>query len=100
MIELPLWRGIIGYSLAGLFALYAIYQTDTFSRVGSMFGSLWFPGMKEYILIHEPKCWPDCMYFSLGDKERKTHKPVLKVSGRTQKGFGLSKSRGSTPSSS
>lgn len=29
------WRGITWYSLAGLFALYAIYQTDLFSRVGS-----------------------------------------------------------------
>lgn len=36
----PHWRGIAGYSLAGLFALYAIYQTDLFSCVGSMSGSL------------------------------------------------------------
>ena len=68
----PCWRGIAGYSLAGLFALYAIYQTDLFSRVGSMSGSLWFPSMKEYIFSHEPKRLPDCMYFSLGDKESKT----------------------------
>ena len=73
----PCWRGIAGYSLAGLFALYSIYQTDLFSRVGSMSGSLWFPGMKEYIFSHEPKHWPDCMYFSLGDKESKTRNPVL-----------------------
>ena len=74
----PRWRGIAGYSLAGLFALYAIYQTDLFSRVGSMSGSLWFPGMKEYIFSHEPKRWPDCMYFSLGDNESKTRNPVLR----------------------
>ena len=74
----PSWRGILGYSLAGLFALYAIYQTDLFSRVGSMSGSLWFPGMKEYIFSHETKCRPDCMYFSLGDKESKTRNPVLR----------------------
>ena len=74
----PRWRGIAGYSLAGLFALYAIYQTDLFSRVGSMSGSLWFPGMKEYIFSHEPKRCPDCMYFSLGDKESKTRNPVLR----------------------
>ena len=73
----PRWRGIAGYSLAGLFALYAIYQTNLFSRVGSMSGSLWFPNMKEYIFSHEPKCRPDCMYFSLGDKESKTRNPVL-----------------------
>ena len=75
---IPRWRGIAGYSLAGLFALYAIYQTDLFSRVGSMSGSLWFPGMKEYIFSHEPKRLPDCLYFSLGDKESKTRNPVLR----------------------
>ena len=61
----PAWRGIAGYSLAGLFALYAIYRTDVFSRVGCMSGSLWFPGFKEYIF--------------LGDKEAKTRNPVLKT---------------------
>ncbi len=75
----PCWRGIAGYSLAGLFALYAIYQTDPFSRVGSMSGSLWFPGIKEYIFSNEPKRRPDHMYFSLGDKESKTRNPVLKT---------------------
>lgn len=74
----PRWRGISGYSLAGLFALYAIYQTNLFSRVGSMSGSLWFPSMKEYIFSHEPKRRPDCIYFSQGDKESKTRNPVLR----------------------
>ena len=75
----PAWRGIAGYSLAGLFALHAIYQTDVFSRVGCMSGSLWFPGFKEYVFSHEPKRRPDCIYFSLGDKEAKTRNPVLKT---------------------
>ena len=74
----PRWRGVAGYSLAGLFSLYAIYRTDLFSRVGSMSGSLWFPGMKEYILSHEPKRRPDHIYFSLGDKESKTRNPILR----------------------
>lgn len=74
----PQWRGIAGYSLAGLFAVYAVYQTDMFSRVGSISGSLWFPRIKEYIFSHTPKRQLDSMYFSLGDKECKTHNPVLK----------------------
>lgn len=74
----PAWRGIVGYSLAGLFALYAIYQTDIFSRVGSISGSLWFSGLKQYILTHEPKRPPDRIYFSLGDKESKTRNPILR----------------------
>ena len=78
LIGTPVWRGIVGYSLAGLFALYAIYRTDIFSRVGSISGSLWFPGWKEYVLTHEPKRPPDYAYFSLGDKESKTRNPILR----------------------
>lgn len=79
ILAAPRWRGIAGYSLAGLFALYAMYQTDMFSRVGSMSGSLWFPGMKEYIVTHKPKRRPDCLYLSLGNKESKTRNPILKT---------------------
>jgi len=75
----PRWRGIAGYSLAGLFAIYAIYRTGIFSRAASMSGSLWFPGFKVYIFFHEPKYRPDCMYFFLGDRESKTRSPVLKT---------------------
>ena len=75
--QTPCWRGIVGYSLAGLFALYALYQTDLFSRAGSISGSLWFPGIKEYVCTHAFKRKPDCIYFSLGDREHKTRNPVL-----------------------
>lgn len=75
---IPCWRGIVGYSLAGLFALYSLYQTNMFSRAASVSGSLWFPGIKEYITSHQPKRRPDSIYFSLGDKESKTRNPILK----------------------
>lgn len=74
----PSWRGIAGYSLAGLFAVYALYQTDAFSRIASVSGSLWFPGIKNYIFSHAPKRKPDCMYFSLGDRECRTRNPFLR----------------------
>ncbi len=74
---IPSWRGIAGYSLAGLFAVYAMYQSDVFSRVASMSGSLWFPGIREYIVSHTPKKTPDCMYFSLGDRECHTRNKFL-----------------------
>ncbi len=73
----PRWRGIVGYSLAGLFAVYAVYRTDVFSRVASVSGSLWFPGMKEYAFSHAFKRQADCAYFSLGDREHKARSPVL-----------------------
>lgn len=74
----PRWRGIAGYSLAGLFAVYALCRTDLFSRAACLSGSLWFPGMKEYLFSHPPLRRPDCLYFSLGDKESRTRNPLLK----------------------
>lgn len=71
--------GIAGYSLAGLFALYAMYQCDAFDRVASMSGSLWFPDFKEYCIGHKMKRIPDKIYLSLGDAEAKTRNPVLKT---------------------
>lgn len=74
-----LWRGLAGYSLVGLFALYAIYRTDCFARVASMSGSLWFPGFKEYVFSHAMKRRPEHLHLSLGDKECKTRNPYLKT---------------------
>lgn len=73
------WRGLAGYSLAGLFALYAAYQTKAFARFASVSGSLWFPGLKEYILSNEMKAIPEAFYFSLGDKECRTRNPAMKM---------------------
>ena len=75
----PLWRGLAGYSLAGLFAMYAMYKTDTFDRIASMSGSLWFPDFKQYVFAHEPVRKPDHLYLSLGDKEAKTRNRFLCV---------------------
>jgi len=73
------WRGIAGYSLAGLFAVYTMYRTDLFPRIASMSGSFWFPGFKEYAMANEPQKYPEHLYFSLGAKECKTKNPCLKV---------------------
>lgn len=73
----PAWRGIAGYSLAGLFAVYASCKTDVFSRVASMSGSLWYPGIREYLFANGPKHLPKRMYFSLGDKEHRTRNRML-----------------------
>ena len=71
--------GIAGYSLAGLFALYALYKTDAFTRVASMSGSLWFPGIKEFCKENAMKILPEKLYLSIGDKESKTRHPILKT---------------------
>ncbi|MDE7205617.1 MAG: hypothetical protein K2N90_00355, partial [Lachnospiraceae bacterium] len=73
------WRGLAGYSLAGLFAVYSMYRTTLFSRIASISGSLWFPDFKEYVFSREPVQTPTHLYFSLGDRECKTKNPYLKT---------------------
>ena len=71
----PGFRGIAGYSLAGLFALWAVYQTDLFDRAASISGSLWFDGFLEFIKSGTPKA--KFVYLSLGDKEKLAKNPRL-----------------------
>lgn len=73
------WRGIAGYSLAGLFAVYSLYKTDIFSRAASMSGSLWFPDFKEFVFENKMKTVPEKIYFSLGDNECRTKNPYFKT---------------------
>lgn len=75
----PSHISIAGYSLAGLFALYALYRTDVFDRAASMSGSLWFPDFRDYVLSHDMKKRPERIYLSLGDKEAKTGNQYLKT---------------------
>lgn len=68
-----------GYSLAGLFSLWASYQTDTFNAVASASPSMWFPGFIAYMKDNEIKT--DAVYLSLGDKEMNTRNPVMATVG-------------------
>lgn len=65
-------RIIAGYSLAGLFALWSVYNTDVFTSVVSCSGSFWYPSFLEYATNSVMKCCPTSIYLSLGDKEKKT----------------------------
>ena len=68
-----------GYSLAGLFALWAACQTDRFAGVAAASPSIWFPGFVEYVKKNRPKC--STVYLSLGDKEEKVRNAVLSGAG-------------------
>lgn len=74
-----LWRGLSGYSLAGLFTVYTLYKTDLFSRAASISGSLWYPGFKDFALQSAICKTPQYLYFSLGDKEARARNQYLKT---------------------
>jgi len=90
LTEPPAYRALVGYSLAGLFSLWAgVSQPGaphvdahvaTFKRIGAVSGSFWFPGLLDYVeqqlngggvvgLTHA--------YLSLGDREARTPNPQI-----------------------
>ena len=68
-----------GYSLAGLFALWAAHQTDRFCGVAAASPSVWFPGFIGYMREHRIRTGTVCL--SLGDREEKTRNPVMAAVG-------------------
>ena len=68
-----------GYSLAGLFALWAACETDAFAGVAAASPSVWFPGFTDYVKAHGIRCGR--VYLSLGDREEKTRNPVTAAVG-------------------
>jgi predicted alpha/beta superfamily hydrolase len=85
----PRTRAICGYSLAGLFALYALLESDAFCAAACVSGSLWFEGWPDYLAraVARP-AWRDrCAnpatrpyaFFTLGNKERNAPNPRMRT---------------------
>ena len=68
-----------GYSLSGLFALWASTQTDLFYGVAAASPSVWFPGWIEFEQQHPIQA--QRVYLSLGDKEERTKNAVMAAVG-------------------
>ncbi len=71
---------IMGYSLAGLFALWALFESDVFAGAMSCSGSLWYPGFLDYVsdkrnIGKEPV--KKIIYISLGGKEKNSSNKLL-----------------------
>ena len=82
-----------GYSLAGLFALWAACQTDVFRGVAAASPSVWFPGFADYLRAHAMRA--ETVYLSLGDREEKTRNPVMATVGdRIREAHALFKAQG------
>lgn len=74
----PEKRYLAGYSLSGLFALYALYRTELFDAAASVSGSLWYEGFVDFIKNNEPLRRPERIYLSLGDKEASSGRGIMK----------------------
>lgn len=78
-------RVIGGYSLAGLFSLWAFYESGAFCGAASCSGSLWYPGWEAYA---GEKSAPEgsCVYLSLGDREEHTRSRAMAAVGEATRG--------------
>ena len=103
LTEPPAYRVLVGYSLAGLFSLWAGVsqqvargcQPDdvpsqpgaphvdapaaTFQRIGAVSGSFWFPGLLDYVdqQLSGGVVGLTHAYLSLGDREARTPNPQI-----------------------
>lgn len=68
-----------GYSLAGLFALWAGCVTDCFDGIAACSPSVWYPKWIEFAAKN--KINVSSVYLSLGDKEDKTKNLLIKKVG-------------------
>lgn len=75
--DIPLCLG--GYSLAGLFALWAATRTERFSGIAAASPSVWFPGWIDYVKAHPLRT--SRVYLSLGDREERARNPVMATVG-------------------
>ena len=81
-------RSLVGYSMGGLFALWASTRTDLFDSVSSVSGSLWFKGLKDY--LSQNRANAERIYLSLGKKEKKSSSPIIStVEEKTKEIFSL-----------
>lgn len=70
---------LCGYSLAGLFALWAGSQSERFSAVAGVSPSVWFPGYGDYEQAHPIRA--EHVYLSLGDREEQTKNRAMAAVG-------------------
>ena len=76
---------LTGYSLAGLFSLWALYESDKFNGAVCCSSSLRFDKWDEYVSTHRIKA-SSKIYMSLGGREEKTKNKVMaKVGDRTRR---------------
>ena len=64
-----------GYSLAGLFALWAATKTELFQGIAAASPSVWFPGWLDY--VRERPIRAQRVYLSLGDREERAKNAVM-----------------------
>ena len=77
-------RTLLGVSLSGLFAVWAAFNTDAFTNIISISGSLWYDGFTEWMKEQTPSPQLIRVCMLLGEKEKNAkEKRMATVEERT-----------------
>ena len=77
-------RTFLGVSLSGLFAVWAVFNTDAFANIISISGSLWYDGFVEWMKEQTPSPHLKKVCMLLGEKEKNSkEKRMATVEERT-----------------
>ncbi len=71
--QLPIVMG--GYSLGGLFSLWAGSESDRFAAIAAMSPSVWIAGWQDYARQHPVRT--PIVYLSLGDREERARNKAI-----------------------
>lgn len=77
-------RTLLGVSLSGLFAVWSAFNTDAFTNIISISGSLWYDGLVEWMQEQTPSPQLEKVCMLLGEKEKNAkEKKMSTVEERT-----------------
>lgn len=77
-------RTLLGVSLSGLFAVWSAFNTDAFTNIISISGSLWYDGFIEWMKEQTPSPQVEKFCLLLGEKEKNAkEKRMATVEERT-----------------
>ncbi len=69
---------ISGYSLAGLFSLWSLFECNYFAGCACCSGSLWYPGWVDYLNCHRISR-PSKIYLSVGNREKNSKNEFMRT---------------------
>ncbi len=72
-------HAVCGYSLGGLFALYAFVREPRLAACACLSGSVWYEGWVDWLRANAPDCAGRYVFFSVGKKEKRAGLPFRHV---------------------
>ena len=75
----PVARALCGYSLGGLFSLYAFIHASAFDACGCLSGSVWYEGWVEHLREVDVDLHGKFAFLSVGTKEKRAARPLLRT---------------------